>query len=223
MSISLDHAYPKLIDAICQLDWPGQTADAMVSVAWAYYYFSVQFRENLATARQLCPADTKLRQLEREECNTANLSPWPGVAADGEAMNHDEYMRRTLALSPIPTERASELTAIGQAYLAAMRAQPAAARAASIASYEDGGLEAVFKAILGFSQWDGPLLHAFEHFLAEHVRFDSDPDQGHGALSRHIPIDDEVLPLWQGFYDLLVTSVPSLSLVPMPEMALASN
>jgi hypothetical protein len=113
--------------------------------------------------------------------------------------------------------------AIGQAYLADTRAHPNAARAASIASYEDGGLEAVFKAILDFAQWDGALLLSFEHFLAEHVRFDSDPDQGHGALSRHIPIDDAVLPLWQGFFDLLLTSVPSLSRTHVSELALASN
>jgi hypothetical protein len=114
MSVSQEFAYPKVIDGICQLDWRGQNTEAMVSVAWAYYYFSIQFRENLEIARKLYPEDIKLQQLEREECNTANLSPWPGVATDGEAMNHDEYMRRTLALLPIPSERAAHLTAIGR-------------------------------------------------------------------------------------------------------------
>jgi hypothetical protein len=51
-------------------------------------------RENLEIARRLYPNDTKLQQLEREECNTDNLSHWPGVASAAEKMNHDEFMRR---------------------------------------------------------------------------------------------------------------------------------
>ena len=216
--------YPQVIRDICDLDWQGSTPDEMVSVAWAYYYFSVQFRESLQAARSLHPADEKLAQLEREECETSNLSPWPGVAASGEAMNHDEYMRRTLDLLPIDAQRAEKLASIGEAYLAATRALDLTARAASIASYEDGGLERVFKAILTFSRWDNALLQSFEHFLSEHVRFDSDPDQGHGALSRHIKLDDSILPLWQGFLQLLTESVPRLSRAPasrekLPAMA----
>jgi hypothetical protein len=68
-------------------------------------------------------------------------------------------------------------------------------RALSIASYEDGGLEKVFTSFLRAERWNGPLLQAFKHFVAEHVRFDSDPDQGHGALSRHLKPDDRILPL----------------------------
>ena len=205
--------FPRVIQEICDLDWQAATPDEMVSVAWAYYYFSVQFRESLKAARSLYPADDKLIQLEREECDTPNLSPWPGVAEVGEAMNHDEYMRRTLGLLPIQTQRAERLASMGEAYLAHTRTLDPAARAASIASYEDGGLESVFKAILRFSRWDNPLLRSFEHFLSEHVRFDSDPDQGHGALSRHIKLDDSILPLWQGFRKLVTEAAPSLSRV----------
>jgi hypothetical protein len=133
------------------------------------------------------------------------------VVDEGEKVNHDEFMRRTLELFPIEKEKAHYFSAVGQAYLDDMRQLDEGARAASIASYEDGGLESVFKSILRFSRWNNDLLRAFEHFLAEHVRFDSDPDQGHGALSRHIALDDRVLPLWQGFKSLLITCVPKLA------------
>ena len=54
------------------------------------------------------------------------------------------------------------------------------------------------------------MLKAFEHFLSQHILFDSDPDGGHGSLSRHMKLDDSILPLWQAFYDVLVEAVPSL-------------
>lgn len=208
-----EHAfeYPRVIREICDLGWRELTSDDMVSVAWAYYYFSIQFRESLRAARDAYPADEKLMQLEHEECDTANLSPWPGVADLGERMNHDEYMRRTLELTPIAAERARFLHSVGETYLEITRGLDPVARAASIASYEDGGLESVFAAILEFDDWNNDLLQSFEHFLAEHVRFDSDPEQGHGALSRHIGLDDSILPLWRGFRNLLVQSVPALT------------
>jgi hypothetical protein len=202
--------YQAVIADICNLGWSSLSSEEMVSATWAYYYFSIQFRESLRAARSLYPNDDKLMQLEREECDTDNLAPWPGVAAPGEKMNHDEFMRRTLDLYAVEPDRARELDALGQAYLSTTRAVDIKGQAASIASYEDGGLENVFKAILGYSRWDNPMLQAFQHFLSEHIRFDSDPDQGHGALSRHITVDDTVLPLWQAFKDVLVRSVPNL-------------
>ena len=210
MTTMAPHHYMAVIDEICDFSWQDLTGADMTSVAWAYYYFSVQFRESLKTARSLHPHDAKLRQLEAEECDTDNLSPWPGVATPGEKMNHDEFMRRTLDLTSIETLTSSRFESIGRRYLADTRTLEAAVKAASIASYEDGGLERVFKAILQFSRWDTPLLQAFRHFLAEHVRFDSDPEQGHGALSRHIAVDDRILPLWAGFRELLVSCVPGL-------------
>jgi len=203
-------AYPAVIDEICGLKWTKLSSADLTNVAWAYYYFSVQFREKLEIARRLYPNDENLLELDQGERNTANLSPWPGVAAAGEAMNHDEFMRRTLLLSPVEDSRRTALDAHGKAYLTATRAIDDQASALSIASYEDGGLEAVFGAILTAPTWDTPLLAAFKHFLAEHIRFDSDPDAGHGALCRHLPPDDRVLPLWTAFRTLLVSSAPAL-------------
>jgi hypothetical protein len=199
--------YKKIVSEICQLDWVNLTAEDMVAAAHAYYYFSIQFRENLEIARELFSEDAKLAQLEREECNTSNLSPWSGVALPGEKMNHDEFMRRTLLLHPIAPEMQERFEAAGEAYLAEVRSLDRMSRALSITSYEDGGLEAVFRAILRFENWDNDLLRAFEHFLVEHVRFDSDPDAGHGALSRHMEPDDRVSPLWVAFKEIFVTCV----------------
>jgi hypothetical protein len=203
--------YKGVIDEICDLNWRGLTSDEMVAAAWGYYFFSIQFRENLTTARELYPEDSKLQQLEREECDTNNLSPWPGVAVAGEKMNHDEFMRRALELTSVAPEKIAYFEGLGEAYLTKVRTLSPLARATSIASYEDGGLESVFKAMLQFSNWDNPLLQAFRHFLSEHVRFDSDPEQGHGALSRHMVPDDRVLPLWEAFRTIMVKAVPSLA------------
>ena len=202
--------YENVIDDISQLSWASLTEDELTTTAWAYYYFSIQFRENLEIACELFPNDPKLRQLEREECNTNNLSPWPGVAEVDEKMNHDEFMARLLKLSPISAEKELHLEAIGQEYLDLVRTNPRIVRALSIASYEDGGLEKVFRAFLKAQHWGNPLLQAFRHFLTEHIRFDSDPEQGHGSLSRHIPPDNRILPLWSAFEQLLLRAVPQL-------------
>jgi len=202
--------YESVIQEICQLDWAGLTRDELSHTAWAYYYFSIQFRENLEIARKLHPDDDKLRQLEREECNTNNLSPWPGVAEVGEKMNHDEFMRRVLSLSPIDAAKRSELERLGASYLDKVRKVDQATRALSLASYEDGGLERLFRAFLSSEHWDTPLLQAFRNFLTEHIRFDSDPEQGHGALSRHLTPDERILPLWTALRDLLLKAVPAL-------------
>jgi hypothetical protein len=69
----------------------------------------------------------------------------------------------------------------------------------------------VFRAFLQARHWDGPLLQAFRHFLTEHIRFDSDPGQGHGALCRHLTPNDSVLPLWTAFRDILVEAAPGLT------------
>ncbi len=207
MDAMVDHRYKNVVDEICALDWRNLTSRDMVAAACAYYYFSIQFRENLEIACTLFSSDTKLAQLEREECDTANLSPWPGVALPGEAMNHDEFMRRTLLLHPIPAAVEEQARRAGEVYLAEVRSQDPMARALSICSYEDGGLEAVFRAMLQYKNWDNDLLRAFQHFLVEHVRFDSNLDAGHGALSRHLQPDDRVLPLWAAFRRLFVTCV----------------
>ena len=200
-----------MVSDICGLNWINLSQEDLVSVAWAYYHFSIQFRECLEIARQLYPDDDKLLQLDHGERNTDNLSPWPGVAAVGEKMSHDEFMRRTLELTAIPESRRQTLASIGQAYLTKARAIDRESKALALASYEDGGLEKVFRAILTAQHWDNRLLQAFKHFLVEHIRFDSDPDQGHGALCRHLTPDDRVLPLWTDFKEMLINAVPQLT------------
>jgi len=202
--------YEQVVDEICDLAWSSLGQQEMTHAAWAYYYFSIQFRESLDVALGRNPGDRNLIRLASEECDTDNLSPWPGVAAAGERMNHDEFMRRLLCLADIDSETRSRFEAEGAAYLAETRALDNAARALSISSYEDGGLERVFQAILKGQCWDGPLLAAFKHFLEAHIMFDSDPEQGHGALSRHLVPTDQVLPLWEAFKHLLTTFVPQL-------------
>ena len=196
---------------ICDLNWSRIDRTELTNVAWAYYHFSVQFRENLQAARDLYPHDDRLQELDRGERNTDNLSPWPGVAKPGERMDHDEFMRRTLELTPIVESERRRLREIGQRYLAVVRSLEKTSRALSIASYEDGGLERVFRSILEAPCWEGALLLAFKHFLAEHIRFDSDPNAGHGALCRHLTPDDRVLPFWTAFRSMLVEAVPRLA------------
>jgi hypothetical protein len=208
---SVGFEYQRVIDDICGLKWDRVGREDLISVAWVYYYFSVQFRENLEIARELYPDDALLLQLDHGERDTDNLSPWPGVAAAGERMNHDEFMRRTLTLTSIPESRRRRLEAIGQSYLAELRAKDRMSRATSIASYEDGGLEKVFGAIVTAQNWDGALLEAFKHFLIEHIKFDSDPEQGHGALCRHLTPDDRILPFWTAFKKILVEAAPGLT------------
>ncbi len=207
---SKDFAYEQVIEDICRLNWASLTEEDLISVAWVYYYFSIQFRESLEIARKLYPDDQRLLELDHGERDTDNLSPWFGVAAPGERMNHDEFMRRTLELTKIPQSRRRDLAAIGQSYLNKLRAVDEATRAVALASYEDGGLEKVFRAILTAPHWDDPLLQAFQHFLSEHIRFDSDPEQGHGALCRHLDPDDRVHPLWVEFRHILIGAAPRL-------------
>ena len=174
-------------------------------------YFSIQFRESLEIARKLLPDDVRLQELDRGERDTDNLSPFPGVAGVGERINHDEFMRRTLGLSKISEQRQQHLKALGEGYLKKARAIDPKVRALALASYEDGELESVFRAILTAPQWEDPLLKAFKHFLVEHIKFDSDPEQGHGALCRHLPPDDRVAPLWEEFKQMFVKAAPRLT------------
>jgi hypothetical protein len=158
------------------------------------------------------PDDAQLQSLMCEECNTANLSPWPGVAVAGEAMHHDEFMRRLLQLSPIDHDVQMVIERAGAKYLAGIREETDLARAMSIASYECGGLETTFKAMLQAEDWQTPLLAAFRHFLVKHIDFDSDPELGHGALIRHLVPDNRIRGLWVSFRDLLITAVPRLTM-----------
>ncbi|MBV9116469.1 MAG: hypothetical protein JOY63_03790 [Acetobacteraceae bacterium] len=204
-------AHDAVVGDICRLNWSGLDRSDVSAVAWAYYFFSIQFRENLRLAQQLRPGDPALERLAAEECDTDNLSPWPGVAEAGERLNHDEFMRRVLALSPIEPAAQRRVEQAGQRYLAGIRAMDPYTRAAGISSYEDGGLERIFGAILNCACWDTPLLQGFRHFVVKHIGFDSDPDQGHGSLVRHLPPDEGVAALWDALHQLFVTAVPRLA------------
>ena len=206
-----NRVYEQVIDETCDLNWAELNEEDLIRVAWAYYHFSVQFRECLEIAREMSPDDERLLRLDHGERYTDNLSPWPGVANPGEKINHDEFMRRTLELAKIPEIGRVVLSDIGNKYLKAVRAIDPKIRALALATYEDGGLEKVFRAILTAPSWKGPLQQAFQHFLAEHIRFDSDPDQGHGALCRHLTPDDRVLPLWVEFKHMLTEAAPNLT------------
>jgi hypothetical protein len=50
-------AYERAIDEICELNWTALSEEDLIRVAWAYYHFSVQFRECLEIARELYPDD----------------------------------------------------------------------------------------------------------------------------------------------------------------------
>src|SRR5262245_22193859 len=122
--------FHSIIDSIDQMNWESLTSDDVMRTAKAYYYFSIQFRENLAIACQLYPNDTKLQELWDGECDTANLSPWPGIAKVGEKMNHDEFMRRLLGFHPIGADAA--IGRAGARYLIGVRAVMPEVRAMSI-------------------------------------------------------------------------------------------
>lgn len=196
----------QVIDAISLLPWEELQGGEILQVARAYYYFSIQFRENLEIALTIWADDPGLARLYDEECNTDSLSPWPGVAEIRERMNHDEFMRRLLELQAV--EDAARLDAVGAAYLDRIRAMDALTRAESIISYEDGGLSQIFQAILRATCWDGPAAQAFRHFLERHIQFDKHATAGHGAMVRHIQTRCDVTPLWSAFLSILIDSVP---------------
>lgn len=194
-----------VIREICAAPWENASTSQLIQVAKVYYYFSVQFRENMEIACRLYPGDRMLEKLYRAECDTDNLSPWPGVAADRERLNHDEFVRRLLLLERI--ERDNLLTKIGEDYLDFVRGIGDPVRASSIGSYEDGGLSRVFTAILRAPDWHGPGALAFRFFLERHIQFDDDENEGHGALVRHLQPSDKVAPLWMAFRDLLYAAL----------------
>src|SRR6185312_5252769 len=97
-------AFEDVIDGICAMPWEGVTNAEILRVAKAYYFFSIQFRENLEIACGLRPRDAKLMSLHRGECDTDNLSPYPEVAAPGEKLNHDEFLKRALALQAVDND-----------------------------------------------------------------------------------------------------------------------
>lgn len=200
-------------DEICGFDWQHIAPKELIDVAWSFYFFSTQFRECLELAGSMFPDDEKLRELDQGERNTDNLSPWVGVAAAGEKMNHDEFMRRTLQLSAVDADRRERLEAIGASYLTKVRSVDDMTKVLSVASYEDGGVELIFKSMLTAPDWGDPLLQAFKHFITRHIALDSDSgsEHGHGELCRHFAPDDRVAPLWLALRDSIVAAAPGLA------------
>ena len=173
----------------------------------AYYYFSVQFVEAVDIACKLYPSDRKLVELREGECDTDNLSPYPGIAKEGEKMNHDEFMRRAVAMESQHQAARDRVEKLGRAYLDEVRRTEPLTRAMSLSSYENGGLPQVFRAMLSARDWNEPSLGAFRHFLVEHVRLDCNE---HRALCGHLVADDRILPLWTAFRNLLIGAAPRL-------------
>jgi hypothetical protein len=160
-------------------------------------------------ACDLYPSDQNLISLREGECDTDNLSPYPGIAEKGEKMNHDEFMRRIVESASLDQAARKRVDSLGHEYLAEVSRKDPLTRAMALSSYEDGGLEAVFRAILKAPDWNEPSLGAFRHFLVEHIKLDSGEDS-HGSLARHLVADDRILPLWEGFRNLLIAAAPRL-------------
>lgn len=209
MMIDTADRYRAVVSEIGDLSWSALTRDELMAVGCAYYYFSMQFVEAVEIACTLYPSDRNLIELRKGECDTDNLSPYPDVAKEGERMNHDEFMRRIVVMSALDRRERDRVERLGRAYLAQVRRLDPFTRALSLASYEDGGLETVFRAILTAPDWDEPSLGAFRHFLVEHIRLDG-ASGGHGSLCRHLVPDDRILPLWRAFRDLLIGAAPRL-------------
>ena len=125
-------------------------------------------------------------------------------------MNHDEFMKRVVHSASLDQLARERVDSFGHEYLAEVSRMDPLTRAMALSSYEDGGLEAVFRAILTAPDWNEPALGAFKHFLVEHIKLDSG-EGSHGSLCRHLVADDRILPLWIAFRDLLIRAAPSLS------------
>jgi hypothetical protein len=208
LHVESSHRFETVISEIENLKWDILNRNELKAVCAAYYYFSVQFVEAVDIACDLYPSDPMLVELRKGECDTNNLSPYPGVAEPGEKMNHDEFMRRTVAMSDMDHGSRGRVESLGRAYLTKVHGLDRMTRAMSLSSYEDGGLEVVFRAFLSAPDWNEPSLLAFRHFLVEHIKLDSGE---HGGLCRHLVADDRILPLWEAFRDLLVKAAPRLA------------
>jgi hypothetical protein len=210
MNVHIPNRYHKIVDEIGNFNWRGLERDELMMACRAYYYFSVQFVQAVHITCGLYPSDQNLIALRGGECDTDNLSPYPGIAEKGEKMNHDEFMRRVVESASLDQAARERVDNLGREYLAEVSRMDPLTRAMALSSYEDGGLEAVFRAMLTAPNWNEPSLGAFKHFLVEHIKLDSG-DGSHGSLCRHLVADDRILPLWVAFKNLLVAGAPRLS------------
>jgi hypothetical protein len=210
MNVQITSRYQRIIDEISNLNWRGLERHELMKACRAYFYFSRQFVDAVQIACDLYPSDQNLIALREGECDTDNLSPYPGIADKGEKMNHDEFMKRVVDSASLDQAVREQVDSFGHEYLAEVSRTDPLTRAMALSSYEDGGLEAVFTAILAAPEWNEPSLGAFKHFLVEHIKLDSG-DGSHGSLCRHLVADDRIVPLWTAFRDLLIQAAPRLS------------
>jgi len=210
MNVQVTNRFQRVIAEIANFNWRGLERDELLMTCRAYYYFSKQFVDAVHIACDLYPSDQNLIALRQGECETDNLSPYPGIAELGEKMNHDEFMRRVIESASLNQAARERVDTHGREYLAKVSHMDSLTKAMALSSYEDGGLETVFRAMLTAPDWNEPSLGAFKHFLVEHIKLDSG-EESHGSLCRHLVADDRILPMWVEFKDLLVAAAPNLS------------
>ena len=210
MNVQITNRYQRVIDEVSNFNWRRLERNELLMACRAYYYFSKQFVDAVHIACDLYPSDQNLISLREGECDTDNLSPYPDIAEKGEKMNHDEFMRRIVEFASLDQAARKRVDILGHEYLAEVSRKDPLTRAMALSSYEDGGLEAVFRAILKAPDWNEPSLGAFKHFLVEHIKLDSG-EGSHGSLCRHLVADDRILPLWEAFRNLLVAAAPRLA------------
>ncbi len=105
MNVQITTRYQRVIDEIRNFNWRGLERNQLLMACRAYYYFSRQFVEAVHIACDLYPSDQNLISLREGECDTDNLSPYPGIAEKGEKMNHDEFMRRIVEFCKLESGR----------------------------------------------------------------------------------------------------------------------
>jgi hypothetical protein len=49
--------YEAAVSEVCSLEWVALDRFQLTAVAWAYYFFSIQFRENLEVLHRKYPDD----------------------------------------------------------------------------------------------------------------------------------------------------------------------
>ncbi len=203
---------PLAVCEIAAMNWVALSPDERVDVAWTTYFFSVQCRESLNAALQVHPDHEGLKHYAQAVCQTTNLSPWTGVASPGEAMHHDEFLRRVLTREPVCQERRARLQRLGAAYLVTTRGLNAPVKAMGVLSYLTGGLDAVYRTIQSTAQGEGELMRGFRYFLTEHVRLvHASQAELPSASSAGSNDGDSAGLMWTAFRDLLLQTVPSLS------------
>jgi hypothetical protein len=118
MNVQITSRYQRVIDEIRNFNWRGLKREELMIACRAYYYFSRQFVDAVHIACDLYPSDENLISLREGECDTDNLSPYPGIAEKGEKMNHDEFMRRVVESASLDQTARERVDNLGREYLA---------------------------------------------------------------------------------------------------------